>query len=452
MATRAVALAILWTSPALPEVSIHGTIAPAEPIRATLDNGLRVLVREARTAPVASLWLWCRVGTRHEHTGITGISHWLEHMLFKGTKRWPAGLADRRISREGGVYNGLTWGDFTTFFETLPVSKLHLALDIESDRLSHAQFSEADVESERTVILSERQGQENSPLFLLSEEVIAAAYRVHPYGHETIGHRCDIEAITYADLRHHYASYYRPCNAIVTVAGDFCADEVVEAVTESFGALDGDAPPPPMRAVEPPQRGERRVTVEGAGETCYCDLAYHIPAASHPDFHPLTVLNAILCGGSGFLVGRGHLTNHTSRLYRTLVEGEKAVDADGSLNPTLDPGLYRLSATLWPGVQPDVVENRIDEEIERLQQELVSEAELERARRQARTLFAYSSESITNQAFWLGFAEIFADYQWFATYLECLEGVTAQDIQRVAQAYLTRANRTVGWYIGHEAV
>ncbi len=167
MATRAVALAILWTSPALPEVSIHGTVAPAEPIRATLDNGLRVLVREARTAPVASLWLWCRVGTRHEHTGITGISHWLEHMLFKGTKRWPAGLADRRISREGGVYNGLTWGDFTTFFETLPVSKLHLALDIESDRLSHAQFSEADVESERTVILSERQGQENSPLFLL---------------------------------------------------------------------------------------------------------------------------------------------------------------------------------------------------------------------------------------------------------------------------------------------
>ncbi len=436
----------------LPDVPIRDTAAQAEPTRTTLDNGLLVLVREAHTAPVASLWLWCRVGTRHEHAGITGISHWLEHMLFKGTERWPAGLADRRISREGGVYNGLTWSDFTTFFETLPVERLQLALDIESDRLGHAQFSEADVDSERTVILSERQGQENSPLFLLGEEVIAAAYRVHPYGHETIGHRCDIEAITYDDLRYHYATYYRPCNAIVAVAGDFRAEEIVEAMTHSFGPLDGGTPPPPVRAVEPDQRGERRVTVQGAGRTCYCDIAYHVPAAAHPDFHPLTVLNAILCGGSGFLVGRGHLTNHTSRLYRALVEGEKAVDADGGLTPTLDPGLYRLSATLWPGAQPGALEKQIDEEIERLQQDLVSDNELLRARQQARTLFAYSSESITNQAFWLGFAEIFADYRWFATYLGSLDAVTADDIQRVAQTYLVPKNRTVGWYIGEETI
>ena len=420
----------------------------AEPIQVTLDNGLRVLIREARTAPVASFWIWYRVGTRNEHPGITGISHWVEHMLFRGTKEWPEGAADQRISREGGVYNGLTWYDFTAFYETLPAGRLQLALDIESDRLQHGVFATADVESERAVILSERQGQENSPLFLLSEEVTSAAYRVHPYGHETIGHRCDIESISREDLRRHYHTYYTPRNAIVAVAGDFEVKEVADAIADAFGGIATGKQPPPVRAVEPPQRGERRVIVEGAGETCYCDIAYHVPAATHPDFHPLAVLNAILSGGSGFLVGRGHLTNHTSRLYRALVEGEKAVDADGSLTPTVDPGLYRLTVTLWPEVQPEEVEKQINREIERLRQDQVSAEELTKARRQARTLFAYSSESISNQAFWLGFSEVFASYSWFATYLDCLEAVTAADIQRVAQTYLAPTNRTIGWYIG----
>ncbi|MHB1319831.1 MAG: M16 family metallopeptidase, partial [Anaerolineae bacterium] len=218
----------------MPDVRVIAKgVASTGPIRVTLGNGLRVLIREAHTAPVASFWIWYRVGTRNEHPGITGISHWVEHMLFRGTEEWPAGTADQRISREGGVYNGLTWYDFTAFYETLPVGKLQLALDIESDRLRHGVFAAADVESERAVILSERQGQENSPLFLLSEEVTSAAYRVHPYGHETIGHRCDIESITREDLQRHYHTYYRPRNAIVAVAGDFAVKEVADAIADA---------------------------------------------------------------------------------------------------------------------------------------------------------------------------------------------------------------------------
>ncbi len=421
-----------------------------KPLQTTLGNGLRVLVQESCTAPVGSFWIWYRVGTRNEHQGITGISHWVEHMLFKGTEHWPAGTADQRVSREGGVFNGLTWSDFTTFYETLPVDKLDLALDIESDRIRNAHFVEADVESERSVIVSERQGSENSPLFLLSEEVTAAAYRVHPYGHETIGNRCDLETITRDDLQHHYDTYYVPNNAIVAVAGDVDTEEVTAAVERAFGDVPRGDDPPAVRAVEPAQRGERRVIVEGAGETHYCDIAYHIPAATHPDFHPLTVLNAILSGGSGFLVGRGHITNHTSRLYRALVEEEKAVDIDGSLSPTVDPGLYRLTATLWPEVPPETAEERIEQEIARLRDAPVSDDELAKARRQARALFAYSSESISNQAFWLGFSGIFADYDWFATYLDGIEAVTAEDVQRVAQTYLARSNRTTGWYLGQQ--
>jgi zinc protease len=417
--------------------------------RTTLDNGLQLIIREMRTAPVASFWVWYRVGPRNEHPGITGISHWVEHMLFRGTERWPAGAADHAIAREGGVYNGMTWYDFTTFYETLPTAHLEIALEIESDRMQHARFGESEVESERTVIISERQGHENSPLFLLGEEISSAAYRVHPYGHETIGHLCDLQAITAADLRHHYEAYYRPNNAIIAVSGDIDAESVAASIAEHFGAIPNGPEPPAVRAVEPPQRGERRVIVRGAGTTDYVEMAYHVPAAAHPDFHALTVLTAILSGGAGFLVGRGHITNHTSRLYRALVETERAVDISSGLAPTVDPGLYRLSATVWPGIDPEEVAGRIEDELVRLQEAPVSEAELAKAQRQARALFAYASESISDQAFWQGFTSIFDDYAWFESYLDQLAAVTVADVQRVAQTYLDRTQQTTGFYIGN---
>ncbi len=416
-------------------------------LRITLSNGLKVLIREAQTAPVASLWIWYRVGSRYEHPGITGISHWVEHMLYKGTERWPRGSVDRAIAREGGVFNGMTWYDFTTYYATLPVERIALAMDIEADRMGNALFEAEEVASERKVVISERKESENSPLFLLGEEVAAAAYRVHPYGHAIVGHLCDLEAITRDELYHHYRTYYRPNNAMLTLAGDFNAGEMERVVERFFESCERGPEPPPVRAVEPPQRGERRVIREGPGQTDYLEVAYHAPEARHADFFALTVLNALLCGGSAFLVGGG-LTNHTSRLYRALVERELAVDVQGSLLPTVDPGLYRISATIWPGRPVAEAEAALQAEIERLQEERVSEEELEKARQQARALFAYSSESITNQAFWLGFSEVFADYNWFVGYLDALNAVTAEDVQRVAQVYLRPANRTVGWYLG----
>ncbi len=420
-------------------------------LRTKLDNGLQVLIRESHAAPVVSVWAWYRAGVRNERQGITGISHWVEHMLFKGSERWPEGAADEAVAREGGISNGMTWYDFTTYFETLPAHKISLALDIESDRMRNAAFDPEAVESERTVIISERQGNENSPHFLLSEEVSAAAFRVHPYGHETLGHLCDLQTMTRAMLHDYYRTHYAPNNAILAIAGDFNAGEIERITERYFGGIEAGPEIPPVTAVEPPQRGERRVVVEGAGQTDYLTVAYHIPPARHEDFFALTVLNAVLAGASGFLVGGGGITNHTSRLYQALVEKEFAIDVSGGLMTTVDPGLYQLTATAWPGRALPDVETALRVEIERLQESPVTQAELEKAQQQARALFAYASESTTHQAFWLGYSEIFADYEWFTRYLDNLAAVTTEDVQRVAQTYLRSQNRTTGWYLAKKA-
>jgi len=421
-------------------------------LRTTLNNGLNVLIRESHAAPVVSVWIWYRAGVRNERQGITGISHWVEHMLFKGSPRWPEGAADEAVAREGGMFNGMTWYDFTTYYETLPAQKISLAFDIESDRMRNVVIDPEAVESERTVIISERQGNENSPLFLLSEEVSAAAYRVHPYGHETLGHLCDLQSMTCDMLRDYYRIHYAPNNAILAIAGDFNAIEIERLAERYFGGIEPGPEIPAVSAAEPPQRGERRVVVEGAGQTDYLHAAFHIPAARHEDevgrstYFALTVLNAVLAGASGFLVGGG-VTNHTSRLYRALVETEYAIDISGGLMTTVDPGLYQLTATVWPGRALSDVETALWAEIERLQTSPVTQTELEKAQQQARALFAYASESTTHQAFWLGYSEIFADYEWFTRYLDNIAAVTTDDVQRVAQTYLRPQNRTTGWYL-----
>lgn len=416
-------------------------------LKTSLENGLTVVLRESHSAPVTSVWIWYRVGSRNEHQGITGISHWVEHMLFKGTERWPRQKLDQAVAREGGYMNAMTWYDFTTYFETLPANKAYMALDIEADRMNNALFDPQEVAAERTVIISERQGSENSPLFLLDEELTAAAFRIHPYGHDTIGHLCDLQTISRDELYTHYRTYYAPNNAILAIAGDFNAGEMLRMIENSFGKLSPRPPVPPVTAQEPPQRGERRVIVEGNAGTEYLAMAFHTPAASHPDIMPLTVLSTVLAGGSGSLVGRGSLTNYTSRLYRAVVEKELAAEVSASLIPTVDPHLYRLTATVLPGHSPAEVEAAIRVELERLRTEPITAEELAKAKRQARALFAFSSESITNQAFWLGFSEIFADTQWFLHYLQRLDAVTAEDVLRVADTYLRRQNSTVGYYL-----
>ena len=415
--------------------------------KAVLDNGLTVVIRESRNAPVATFWCWYKVGSRVERAGITGISHWVEHMLFKGTPAFPKRELDRMVSREGGVWNGYTWLDFTTYFETLPADRIDLAFRIEADRMIHATFDPKEVESERTVIISERQGNENSPRFLLGEEVQAAAFRVHGYHHEVIGDMCDLQTMTRDQLFQHYKTYYAPNNAVAVAVGDFQASDVLKKIQAAFGkARPGPALPQISRA-EPPQKGERRVSVEGDGTTAYVEIAHRAPNAVHPDFPAMVVLDAILAGASPLALFGGGTTNASSRLYKALVDTELATDVSAGMGTTVDPFLYSISATVRTGHTPAEVEAALDAELARAVAEPVADREVAKAIKQAKAQFAYGSESVTNQGFWYGFSEVFADYTWFESYLDRLAAVTVEDVQRVAKTYLTKSNCTVGWYV-----
>ena len=420
-------------------------------IKTQLHNGLTVLVKEAHAAPVASFWVWYRVGSRNEHTGITGISHWVEHMLFKGTPAFPKGVAEKAIAREGGVFNGMTWYDFTTYFATLPAERIELSVRIEADRMVNSLFDPDEVAAERTVIISERQGAENDPEFLLNEELMAAAFRVHPYGADAIGHMCDLKTIERGQLHAHYHTYYVPENALAVAVGDFDAGAMLDLIERHFDAIPTGLNIPPVTAVEPPQRGERRVTVEGEGNVAYLQLAYRAPAVREPDFFALTVLDAVLSGASGLSFSGGGLTNKSSRLYRALVATELATAVSGSLTPTIAPFVYGLSAVVRSGHTPAEVEKALDTALALPATEPITPEELTKAIKQAKAQFAYSSESVTGQALWLGFSEVFADYTWFEDYIPKLSAVSAADVRRVAQEYLTRSNRTVGWYVPQDA-
>ncbi|MCC6957176.1 MAG: insulinase family protein [Anaerolineales bacterium] len=416
-------------------------------IRHTLPNGLLILMREDRSAPIISHWVWYRVGSRDEVPGKTGISHWVEHMQFKGTQKYPAGVLDKAVSREGGFWNAFTFLDWTAYFETMPAHKIDLALELEADRMEHSLFDPNEVESERTVIISERQGHENEPMFRLSEEVRAAAFRVHNYHHEVIGDMADLHTIQREDLYQHYRSYYRPNNAVIAVAGDFNPAQMLERLTQIYAEASPGTTPVRYVRPEPAQQGERRVVVEGPGETTYLQVVYKVPAASDPDFYPLLVLDSLLSGATSLdLFGQG-ISNKTSRLYRALVEGELAVSVHGGPQATIDPFLYAFVAVVHPQSSADKIILALDDEIARIQETPPEPSELRRSVKQAHALFAYGNERITNQAFWLGFSEMIDDYTWHERYLAQLEAVTPADVQRVAQTYLRPQNRVLGLYL-----
>ena len=413
----------------------------------TLDNGLTVLLKESRHAPVTTFWVWYRVGSRNEVPGITGIAHYAEHMLFKGSRAFPKERVHKEIARNGGVRNAYTWLDFTTFFETLPADRIDLGLRIEADRMVNALFDPEEASRERTVIISEREGAENQPTFLLREEVMGAAFRVHPYHHDTIGDMCDLETISREQLWHHYQTYYGPSNAIAVAVGDFEAPKMRARIEQLFGPLVARAEPPPVTRTEPPQRGERRLDLEGPGSTAYLQAAYRGPAAKDPDFFPMVILSSILTGASGMNLSMSSPPNRTSRLYKALVEEELAAAVSGSLSPMVDPFLYNITATVRAGRTVDEVEEALNREMAQILAEPISEEELQTAIKQSKAQFAYSSESVTNQGFWLGYASIVADVGWFEGFIDSLETVTVKDLTRATDKYLRRRNRTVGRYI-----
>jgi zinc protease len=413
----------------------------------TLSNGMKVLLKEIHTAPIISSWVWYRVGSRDEVQGRTGISHWVEHMQFKGTKQFPANILDRSISREGGMWNAMTYLDWTAYFETMPADKIDIALRLEADRMVNSQFDKKEVASERTVIISEREGHENEPLFQLGEGVQQSAFRIHPYHHEVIGDMADLHTITRDDLYDHYRAFYVPNNAIMAVAGDFDTKTMLSRIKKLYGKIPAGKEPARLARPELEQKGEIQLSVEGPGATSYVQICYRFPAASHPDFFPLAVLDSLLSGPSNLNMFSGGISNKTSRLYRALIDKEYAVGVHGGAQATVDPFLYSITMTIHPKRKPQETIAVLDAEIERIKQEKVTKAEITRAIKQARALFAYGSENITNQAFWMGYSEMFAEYRWFEKYLDKLSAVTAKDIQRVANQYFQPQSRIVGTYI-----
>ncbi|NOX61995.1 MAG: insulinase family protein [Chloroflexi bacterium] len=418
--------------------------------RTRLDNGLLVLTREVHIAPVTSFWIWYRVGGRNERPGLTGLSHWVEHMLFKGTPTFPQGEYDRLVQREGGYFNGMTWLDWTTYYETLPADRIELALRIESDRMTHSLFEPEEVERERTVILSEREGNENRPTYLLFEQVQAISFMAHPYRHMVIGLKEDLHRITREDLYAHYRRYYAPNNAVAAVVGDFETKDMLDQIERYFGRIPRGPEIEERIPKEPPARAERRVRMEGAGGATYLRMAFRGPRALDEDFFPMVVLDALLSGPKGMPPFGGGGLGRSARLYRALVNEGLAISVHSSFSATIDPYLFTISVTARPGRSLSEVEERVLAELTRLQEEPAPEEELARAIKGARAQFVYGMESVTNQAMWLGFAEMVASSQWLGRFLDSLARVSAADVQRVARVYFRPRNRVVGWYVARE--
>ena len=412
-----------------------------------LSNGLWVMLKEIHTAPLISHWIWYRVGSRNESTGETGISHWVEHMQFKGTPSFPAGVLDKAISRDGGVWNAFTYLDWTTYFETMPADKIELCLQLEADRMCNSLFDPTEVESERTVIISELEGSENEPRVRLSRVVQRSSFHHHPYRNQIIGSLDDLDTITRDDLFAHYRQYYVPNNALLSIAGDFHTDEMLALVRKYYENIPmGDVPSyKPMS--ESFLESQKILELRGPGETMYLKIAYRSPAASHDDFFAYTVLDSLLTGPTNLNMFGGGISNKTSRLYRALVEKELAISVNGGLQATIDPFIDEIAITVHPNQNPEVVLRAVDQEIDYLQNTLVSEDEIARAAKQARALFVYGSENISNQAFWMGFSEMFDSYAWFQSYVDRIAAITPQDVQRIAQTYFRPSSRVIGVYL-----
>jgi zinc protease len=417
-------------------------------VKYSLPNGMQVLLKEIHTLPLISHWVWYRVGSRNEQPGQTGISHWVEHMQFKGTELFPAGVLDKAISRDGGYWNAMTYLDWTAYFETLPAERIRLALELESDRMINSLYDPKEVESERTVILSEMEGSKNDPLSRLSDAVQEKSFDLHPYRHEVIGSEEDLRSISRDDLYLFYRQHYSPNNAVLAIAGDFDTRQMMDMVAEYYGDIPSyNFQDPPIER-DAPLQGERLVEMSGADETAYLQVAYRAPQANNRDFLALLLLDSILSGPSSLNLFSAGITNKTSRLYHRLVPTQQAVAVGGSVAATIDPYLYDITVTLHPNSDHDTALRSIDEEIERMQQELVPAEELARAVKQHRAMLAYGNENITNQAFWLGYSEVFGSYEhWYLPLMDTLDTITPQEVQRAARTLLRPDERVIGKFI-----
>ena len=412
-----------------------GAPAADRVVAATLDNGLRVLLLEDHRSPIVSFQVWYRVGSRNEQRGATGIAHFLEHMMFKGTPtRGPKQFA-RLVEENGGQDNAFTSQDVTSYFVDIAADKLDLVIELEADRMQNLLLDPKEIGSEREVVIEERRTRtEDDPGGFLGEEVSSVAFKAHPYGYPIIGWMEDIKRITPAEIRAFYQTYYLPNNAMVVAVGAFQAPAALEKIRRSFGRIPRGRTPPPVLAVEPPQNGERRVTVRKEAELPIVYLGWHVPNQRSDDAPALEVLSTILAGG------------RASRLYRDLVyQRQLALEAGGDYSYfSIDPNLFWFWATPMPGQTPETLEAELSKHMERLKAEPVTEEELGRAKNQIESAFVFEEDSVHRRAALLARFELIGGYALKDSFITKIRAVTVADLTRVAGVWFAPERKSVG--------
>ena len=418
----------------------------------SLDNGLKVILRPISDTRALSCWVTYRVGSRNEVPGMTGSTHWVEHMLFKGGGKLEKGEIDRLVSRVGGKMNAFTDTDFTTYFETIPASEMDMALMIESERMRNAAFDPKEVEAERTVVISEREGAENQPEFLAEEELWGLAFHVHPYHWTAIGYKQDLARLDRDPLYAHYLRYYAPNNAFLVLTGGFDPAVAMQHVREAFSPLKPEPVPPAMRLTEPEQHGERRSDLERPGATDLLLAGWHIPPFVHEDTPALILLTAVLGGWRGLTsFAAGDWRPRSNRLYRALVDSKLATDVSLRQDLKIDPSLLITSVTVAGKVSLDRIEGVIDREVARLHKTPPSKAELDRAKHQVRSWYRYEHDGVTFQGILLSTLEALATWDADQSLLEKVEKVRPDRVREVARRYLVEEHRSVVRFHAQEA-
>jgi zinc protease len=401
--------------------------------RTVLDNGLTVLMRELHASPIVSAMIWYRVGSRNEEFGQTGKSHFLEHMLFKGTDRFKKGEIDLLTLKNGGGNNAFTSHDFTAYYFNFASDRWDIALDIEADRMVNCVFAPEEFEAEKKVVIEELRMGLDSPWGLLLQEVDATSYKVHPYRNPVIGWQQDVERATAEEQQAYYRKHYHPGNATLVLSGDFNTDRVLEKVAQKFSSLSSRPHSAPVTAVEPEQRGEKRIQVQWRSKVPRLAIAYHAPEIAHKDSYALQVLNLILTEGK------------TSRLYQRLVEREQSVTfISADYGESKDPTLFHFRAEARGEHTADEIEASLYAEMKSIVSDGVTKRELDRAKHQVEAHFVLSRERAQDQAMLFGQIESLYGTDYIDTYLGKIAATTSEDVMSVCSRYFAERNRTVG--------
>ena len=401
----------------------------------TLKNGMKFLVVEDNSIPNANMYLFYKVGSRNEYQGITGLSHFFEHMLFNGAKKFGPKEFDRTMEFNGGANNAYTREDVTVYTDWFPASATETIFDLESDRISSLSIDPKMVESERGVVLSERStGLENSPWQLLTQSVQAQAFLEHPYHWPVIGYEDDMKNWKQADLERYFKTYYAPNNCVVVVSGAVKTDNIKKLAEKYLEPIPSQPEPPKVHIAEPPQTGERRIILKKDVATPYLYIAYKTPEAKNDDYYPLVLLSDILSSGK------------SSRLYASLVDNKQLANSVfTSYDESFDPTLFGFYAVTNKGVNETDLEKAIYEELEKIRKDGISERELQKVKNQKLIEFYGQVETINGKSNNIGTYEVFfGDYKKMFDAPAQYNKVTADDIKRVANKYFAKSNRTVG--------